>query len=73
MGRQENFFFHVTSCQLLKAAGVNYLRRNPERLIESNLNQSWLDYLENMSKQGTTADNVIIQGVSDALNLTLHL
>jgi len=58
---------------IVKAAGVNYLRRNPERLIESNLNQSWLDYLENMSKQGTTADNVIIQGVSDALNLTLRL
>ena len=58
---------------IVKAAGVSYLRRNPERLIESNLDQSWLDYLENMSKQGTTADNVIIQGVSDALNLTSRL
>ena len=41
--------------------------------VESNVDQSWLDYLENMSKQGTWADNAIIQGVADSLNLKLLL
>ena len=41
--------------------------------VESNVDQSWLDYLENMSKQGTWADNVIIQGVADSLKLKLLL
>ena len=80
VGGQGHCFFHVISHQLfndptyhlyIRAAGVNYLRQNPERFIESNLNQSWLEYLENMSKAGTWADNIIIQAVADALNLKL--
>ena len=39
--------------------------------VESNVDQSWLDYLENMSKQGTWADNAIIQGVADSLKLKI--
>lgn len=80
MGGQRNCFLHVISHQLfndpphhlyIRAAGVNYLRQNPERFIESNLDRSWLDYLENVSKQETRADNLIIQGVADALNLKI--
>ena len=33
--------------------------------------QSWLDYLENMSKQGTWANNLIIQGVAESLKLKI--
>ena len=80
VGGQGNCFFHVISHQLfddpkhhfyIRAAGVNYLRQNPERFIESNLDQSWIEYLENMSRQGTWADNLIIQAVADALNLKI--
>ena len=41
--------------------------------VESNVDQSWLDYLENMSKQRTWANNVIIQGVADSLKLKITL
>ena len=61
---------HHTSAHI-RAAGVDHLRQNPERFIESNLEQSWLEYLENMSRQGTWADNLIIQAVADALNLKI--
>ena len=80
MSSQGNCFVHVISHQLfndpthhlyIRAAGVNYLRQNPERFIESNLDRSWLDYLENVSKQETRGDNLIIQGVADALNLKI--
>ena len=80
VGGEGNCFFHVISHQLfndpihhfyIRAAGVNHLRQNPERFIESNLEQSWLEYLENMSRQGTWADNLIIQAVADALNLKI--
>ena len=80
VGGEGNCFFHVISHQLfndpihhfyIRAAGVDHLRQNPERFIESNLDQSWLEYLENMSRQGTWADNLIIQAVADALNLKI--
>lgn len=35
--------------------------------------QSWLDYLENMSKQGTWANNLIIQGVAESLKLKITI
>ena len=44
----------------IRAAGIQYLRENPERFIESNLETSWLEYLENMTMQGTWTDNIII-------------
>ena len=57
----------------IRAAGVQYLRDNPERFIESNLDTSWLEYLSNMSMQGTWADNIIIQAVVDAMNIEIHI
>ena len=50
----------------IRAAGVQYLRDNPERFIESNVEISWLVYLTNMSMQGTWA-------VADAMNLIIHV
>ena len=79
-GSGGNCFFHVISHKLfadpkyhlfVRAAGVRYLRENPERFIESNLDQSWLQYLESMSQQGTWADNLIIQAVADSFNLRI--
>ena len=57
----------------IRAAGVQYLKDNPERFIESNLDTSWLQYLSNMSMQGTWADNIIIQAVADAMNIKIHI
>ena len=57
----------------VRAAGIQYLRENPERFIESNLETSWLEYLKNMTMQGTWADNIIIQAVADAMNLIIHI
>lgn len=37
----------------IRATGIQYLRENPERSIESNVETSWLHYLTNMSLQGT--------------------
>ena len=48
-------------------AGVQFMRENTERFIESNTENSWLRYLNNMCTQGTWADALIIQAVADAL------
>ena len=53
----------------IRAAGVKYLNEHPERFIESNTQLSWLQYVTNMSLQGTWADHVVIQAVADAMNL----
>ena len=73
-------FFRAVSHQLygdpvrhldIRAAGISYMRENPERFIESNTEHSWLQYLNNMSMQGTWCDGLIIQAVADQLNLRI--
>ena len=55
---------HMRIC----TAGIQFMRDNPERFIESNTENSWLRYLNNMCiSQGTWADALIIQAVADAL------
>ena len=56
----------------IRAAGVHFMRDNPERFIESNTENSWLRYLKNMCIQGTWADALIIRGVAEALNVTIQ-
>ena len=60
--------FHLN----IRALGVYYLREHPERFIESNSENSWLEYLTNMSQQGTWCDNLIIQALADKLNVRIH-
>ena len=57
----------------IRTAGVQSMRDNPERFIESNTEDSWLRYLNNMCIQGTWADALIIQAVSDALKVTIQI
>ena len=57
----------------IRALGVDYLREHPERFIESNSENSWLEYLTNMSQQGTWCDNLIIQALADKLNIRIHI
>lgn len=56
----------------IRALAVQYLRNNPERFIESNLDGSCLSYLSCISIQGTWADNIVIQAVADSLNLRIY-
>ena len=49
-----------------RTAGVQVMRDNPGRFIESNTENSWLRYLNNMSIQGTWA-------VADALNVAIQM
>ena len=57
----------------IRAIGVRYLTENPERFIESVVGFSWSQYSSDMSKQGTWADNIVIQAVADAMNLKIHI
>ena len=75
-------FFRSVSHQLygnsnyhmcIRTAGVQFMRDNPERFIESNTKNSWLRYLNNMSIQGTWADALIIQTVADVLKVTIQI
>ncbi|CAB4022288.1 Hypothetical predicted protein [Paramuricea clavata] len=49
------------------------MRDNPERFIESNTEISWLEYLNNMSMQGTWGYAKIIQAVADQLKLKITI
>ena len=73
-------FFRVVSQQLygdlshhldIRAAGIAYMRDNPERFIERNTDYSRGQYLNSMSMQGTWCDGLIIQAVADQLNLRI--
>ena len=54
----------------VRTAGVQFMRDNPVRFIESNTENSWPRYLNNKCVQGTWADALIIQAVADALKVT---
>ena len=57
----------------IHTAGVQFMRENAERFIESNTENSWLRYLNNMCTQGTWADARIISAVADALKVTIQI
>ena len=61
--------FHLN----IRALAVQYLSDHPERFIESNSENSWLEYLANISQQGTWCDNLIIQALADKLNIRIHI
>ena len=80
VGGAGDCFFRAVSHQLygdpshhldIRTAGIAYMRENPERFIESNTEYSWLQYLNNMSMQGTWCDGMIIQAVADQFNLRI--
>ena len=57
----------------IRTAGVQFMRDIPARFIESNTENSWLRYLNNMCIHGTWADALIIQAVEDALKVTIQI
>ena len=76
-----NCFFRAVSCQLyntpeyhfcIRFLGVQHLLHYPELYIESNYEQSWQNYVNNMARQGTWAD-IIIEAVANFLNVTINI
>ena len=57
----------------IHCVGVQYMRNNPERFIESIAGDSWARYLADMSQQGTWAETLVVQAVADAFYLTINI
>lgn len=57
----------------IRRTGVQYMSHNPEQFIESNTENSWMAYLNNMGMEGTWSDALIIQGVAEAYNLKIYI
>ncbi len=77
-----NCFFRSVSHQIyhtethhaqIRALAIQHLINSPEHFIESNTDQSWIQYLQNMSRLGTWADHIIIQAVANSHNLRIHI
>nr|XP_058970584.1 OTU domain-containing protein DDB_G0284757-like [Pocillopora verrucosa] len=82
VGGAGDCFFRAVSHQLygdpchhlhVRQTGSDYLRANPERFIESNTQNSWNEYLTNMSLQGTWCDALIVQAVAESHYLRIHI
>lgn len=58
---------------LIRQAGVQYLSNSPERFIESNTENSWNEYINNMSMQGTWCNALIVQAVADCQNVAIYI
>ena len=56
---------------LIRSTAVEYMRSHPEQFIESNTENSWIEYLNNMSRQGTWADALIIQSTADSFRVRI--
>ena len=57
---------------LIRQASAQHLSNNPERFIESNTENSWNEYINNMSMQGTWCDALFVQAVVDCQNVAIQ-
>jgi len=57
----------------IRMSGVKFIKENPERFIEKNTENCWMEYRSNMTKQGTWADGLFIQAVADKFHLKIHI
>ena len=82
VGGEGDCFFRAVSHQLygdpnhhllIRQAGVQYLNSNPEGFIESNTENSWNGYINNMSMQSTWCDALFVQAVEDCQNVAIHI
>ena len=75
----ETVFFRSVSQQLYRTADLHFQIRttgirhldninHPEFYIESVFDISWQNYIQQMSRQGTWCDSIIIQAVANAHN-----
>ena len=77
-----NCFFRSVSHQLygtenhhpqIRALAIQHLINCPEHFVEYNTDQSWLQYLQNMSTLGSWADHIIIQAVANTNSLRINI
>ena len=61
--------YHLYICSL----GVQLVLHHPELYIERHYEYSWQNYVINMARQGTWADNIIIQAVANSMNITINI
>jgi len=82
VGGSGDCFFRSVSHQLygtaelhfqIRAAGIRHLNNHPEFYVESVSDNSWQDYIQQMSTPGTWCDNVIIQAVANAHNCVIYI
>ena len=60
-------------CRNIRSVGVQCMRANPDRFIESIVGDSWASYLANMSQKGSWAEALVIQAVADAFDMTINI
>ena len=82
VGGSGDCFFKSVSHQLhgnadrhveIRMAGISHLHNHPELYIESISDDSWDNYIRQMSLPGTWCDHLIIQAVANALNCVIHI
>ena len=63
----------VITYSLDKLVFRQYLSNNPGRFIESNTENSWNEYRNNMSMQGTWCNALFVQAAADCQNVAIHI
>ena len=65
----ENADYHVEICMV----GISHLHDYPQLSIESISDDTWENYIKQMSIPGTWCDHLIIQAVANALNCVIYI
>lgn len=82
VGGSGDCFFRSVSHQLYGTAdlhfqihlsGIAHLNNHPELYVESTVDDTWENYVKQMSNSGTWCDNVIIQAVANSHNCVIHI
>ena len=82
VGGSGDCFFKSVSYQLygnadrhveIRMAGISHLHNHPELYIEIISDDSWENYIRQMSLPGTWCDHLIIQAVANALNCVIRI
>ena len=82
VGGYGDCFFKSVSHQLygtadlhveVRMAGISHLHNYPELYIESISDDTWENYIKQMSIPGTWCDHLIIQAVANAFNCVIHI
>ena len=81
-GGSGHCFFRSVSHQLygtadlhfqIRLSGIAHLNNHPELYVESIVDDTWENYVKQMSNSGTWCDNVIIQAVANSHNCVIHI
>jgi len=82
VGGSGDCFFKSVSHQLygtadlhfqIRLSGIAHLNNHPELYVESIVDDTWENYVKQMSNAGAMCDNVIIQAVGNSHNCVIHI